>query len=202
MFFKRNCLFFCICLSVSLQIKAQQIPVVSYDNKIFVLEPSNLQGKDPNVTEVSELSVFNNYSFYKTLNCDKKTTSQEDIFMDVKSKLNYGYDTDCKTKKNLKTNKRPFLNLKWKILKDKKTILGYECVKATCFAYGAEFTAWFAPKLKYATGPVNFNGLPGLILEITSETSSYNATEIKFIDAKSTAVVNVVNQRIKGNKQG
>jgi GLPGLI family protein len=197
-FKKKFCFLFFVFLGF--QVKSQETPVVSYKEKLLIFDSNNLLGKDLDITEVTELSVFNNYSFYKTLNCDNSTSSEEDIFMDIKSKLNYGYDTDCKTKKVLKINERPFLNVKWTILKDKKKILGYQCVKATCFAYGAEYTAWFAPELKYATGPVNFNGLPGLIFEITSEHSSYKATEIKFIDAKNTAIFNIINQRTKNEK--
>lgn len=47
-----------------------------------------------------------------------------------------------------------------------KTILGYECQKATCTFRGREWTAWFALDIPISDGPWKFSGLPGLIMEV------------------------------------
>lgn len=55
--------------------------------------------------------------------------------------------------------------INWKIIKGQtKMICGYNCEKAVGEIYGREFTVWFAPELKYASGPWKLKGLPGLIL--------------------------------------
>jgi len=84
--------------------------------------------------------------------------------------------------------------LPWKIQKDKSTYLGYDIKKATYTDKDIlVYTAWFAPKLAIKNGPVEYTGLPGLILklEIVSKDDKegenkriYNATEIK-IDPKA-----------------
>ncbi|MCC1485315.1 GLPGLI family protein [Winogradskyella immobilis] len=64
---------------------------------------------------------------------------------------------------------------KWKITKEHKIISGYKCYKATAIHKGynpmrqKEFvqyiTAWFAPEISIPYGPVDYYGLPGLVLE-------------------------------------
>lgn len=66
-------------------------------------------------------------------------------------------------------------NHNWNILSESKKIDNYLCYKATCTeSYTARdgktkervITAWFCPELPYSFGPLEFNGLPGLILEL------------------------------------
>ncbi len=62
--------------------------------------------------------------------------------------------------------------LDWKITKEKKSIAGFEVLKATAKMddnYNTEVTAWYSPKLNFKSGPDKFWGLPGLILEVESE---------------------------------
>ncbi len=55
----------------------------------------------------------------------------------------------------------------WNLQEDStKTILGYECQKATCKFRGREWTAWFALDIPISDGPWKFSGLPGLIMEV------------------------------------
>jgi GLPGLI family protein len=59
--------------------------------------------------------------------------------------------------------------IKWKIEKGNKEILAYACKKATCEFRGRKYTAYYTPKISIPDGPYKFYGLPGLILEISSE---------------------------------
>jgi len=56
---------------------------------------------------------------------------------------------------------------KWKIGKNSKEILGYNCLEAS---YQEDSTtnivAWFTPQIQQFNGPANYQGLPGLILQI------------------------------------
>lgn len=60
----------------------------------------------------------------------------------------------------------------WKIYKENKKIGNYVCLKATTEisinSQGSKelITAWFTPKIPLSFGPLGYDGLPGLILEL------------------------------------
>jgi len=82
----------------------------------------------------------------------------------------------------IEENFNPF---NWKLLNESKTILGYNCYRATT-NNGLDNTtieAWYAPDLPYQFGPKGYHGLPGLILEIIqNKTLHYTTTEIDWSD--------------------
>jgi GLPGLI family protein len=79
----------------------------------------------------------------------------------------------------------------WEISTETKTIDTYLCYKAI---YSFEFvarnnkkrtktiTAWFAPSLPFSYGPIEFHGLPGLILELNKNYTTYSAQKIVLLD--------------------
>ncbi len=69
--------------------------------------------------------------------------------------------------------------LKWKILNEKATILGYSCRKAVTKYYNLDVYAWFTEDLPISDGPSIYSGLPGLILKI-----EHNYLEIVAFDVK------------------
>lgn len=92
-----------------------------------------------------------------------------------------------------------FLNEKydWIITAESKKIGEYTCYKATSerklknrngTEYLSSVIAWFAPVLPYNFGPKDFNGLPGLILELQFNKSVYLATKIE-VDTNSKAKI-------------
>lgn len=62
---------------------------------------------------------------------------------------------------------------KWVIQDSSKLILGHECQKAVCQYRGHCWTAWFAMDIPIPDGPWKLCGLPGLIMEATSEDNSH-----------------------------
>ena len=77
----------------------------------------------------------------------------------------------------------------WLITEESKMIDSYICYKATCtemfknrdgIEKSREIVAWFAPSLPYSFGPKQFNGLPGLILEITDNNITLLANKIEY----------------------
>lgn len=67
----------------------------------------------------------------------------------------------------------------WQIFREKDKILNYEVRKATWQKDSTTlYTAWFAPKFTYKTGPDLQFGLPGLILKIEERKSQENWTNI------------------------
>jgi len=86
------------------------------------------------------------------------------------------------------TNLKP----KFKLTNETKIIGGYKCYKAITsetvyfskFGIGMEDTvnhvvAWYTTEIPIQFGPLNFFGLPGLILELKFSTKTYTATDIK-----------------------
>lgn len=82
----------------------------------------------------------------------------------------------------------------WNITSESKDINGYLCYKATCdykqMGMKGEFTrtaiAWFCPKIPVNCAPEDFNGLPGLVLELNTGMTVYVVKEIKFSDKEIT----------------
>lgn len=76
---------------------------------------------------------------------------------------------------------------KWKLTEEEKDILGYTCKKATVNQVMAgsqgkvvfPVEAWYAPDIPLNFGPLGYNGLPGLILEISVKGEHYYAKRIE-----------------------
>ncbi|WP_037322020.1 GLPGLI family protein [Salegentibacter sp. Hel_I_6] len=62
----------------------------------------------------------------------------------------------------------------WEILPENKLIEGYQAQKATTTFAGRNYIAWFTSEIPMQEGPYKFNGLPGLILEISDTQNHYN----------------------------
>lgn len=81
-----------------------------------------------------------------------------------------------------------FHQITWKLTKEKKDIGKYQCYKAILIkgkgllGYDENMTieTWYSPELPVPFGPLNFEGLPGLILELKLGSNIYYATAIKF----------------------
>lgn len=80
-------------------------------------------------------------------------------------------------------------NLKWEITDETKKIDSLICLKAkTTIKKEAknkfktiDITAWFCPNIPFQSGPKNFNGLPGLIIELQEENVTFIVEKIEFI---------------------
>lgn len=71
---------------------------------------------------------------------------------------------------------------KWKIGKKSKSILGYNCLEASFEQDSTtKMTAWFTPQVQHFNGPFDYQGLPGLILQVDINDGErvISATEIK-----------------------
>ena len=102
----------------------------------------------------------------------------------------------------------------WTLEEGEKEIAGYLCKRASCSFRGREYTAWYAPEIPISEGPYAFNGLPGLILELSDTRNHYRfmvngITQVNTYDPIYYATRNVINtsreqtrkalQRIKDN---
>lgn len=80
---------------------------------------------------------------------------------------------------------------KWKIGTKQKQILGYNCMEASFRVDSATaLVAWFAPQLQISNGPSDYQGLPGMILQIDVNDGErmITATEIA-LDSVDTSVL-------------
>ena len=81
----------------------------------------------------------------------------------------------------------------WRLLEGTRNIAGYSCRKASYdYTYTdldgidktVHVTAWYAPDLPYPYGPAGFDGLPGLILEVSTQWKrkrTYRATSLNLV---------------------
>lgn len=93
--------------------------------------------------------------------------------------------------------KKDFYKINWEITAESKTIDGYLCYKAV---YNKEYmgrdnktkinriVAWFAPSLPYGFGPKEYNGTPGLILELQEFDTIYYASSITILKDKELVI--------------
>ena len=90
----------------------------------------------------------------------------------------------------------------WEILPENKLIEGYQAQKATTTFAGRKYIAWFTSEIPISEGPYKFNGLPGLILEISDIQNHYNYKLKSFEKFKNPASVELkVSHFIKSDKK-
>lgn len=81
-------------------------------------------------------------------------------------------------------------DLKWELINEKKIIGEYTCYKAVTKIKKsgpklegrnmfASIIAWYCPTISFNYGPMDFNSLPGLILELSIKDFTYFASTIK-----------------------
>jgi GLPGLI family protein len=78
--------------------------------------------------------------------------------------------------------------LDWKLEQEKKKIGKYICYKATKKDYyigssgrkiPIDIIAWYTPEIPFSFGPLKYNGLPGLIIELSNNKVTFFAKEIQ-----------------------
>lgn len=85
-------------------------------------------------------------------------------YKDVKNQI---FFSNCLfSKYNLSDNT---YKIKWEIKPEIKTILNYECQLARGKLRGRMYSVYFTSEIPIKNGPYKFDGLPGLILEVSSD---------------------------------
>lgn len=91
---------------------------------------------------------------------------------------------------------------KWEVSSESKKIGKYTCYKATTInnihnsrgVVSVEIVAWFTPEIPFNFGPKEYNGLPGLIIELKE---GFNVFKLKKLIKNDKLVIN---KPIKGKK--
>ncbi len=84
-------------------------------------------------------------------------------------------------------------NYNYKLTKEKKTVLGFLCYKAT---FGKGRYAWYTPEIPVNFGPGKYNGLPGLVLEAMHKGLLITAKKINLDSNNIQLEVPVVGKKI------
>lgn len=147
-----------------------------------------------------ELKFNSNFSSFTEIQTLESEQYDENLLYSTKivyATLNTYFVDDSKKELITKQSDGSLLKSKtlessgWEISTESKTIDTYLCYKAIYnYQYIARdnktktktITAWFAPSLPFPYGPIEFHGLPGLILELTKDYTTYLAKKVVFKD--------------------
>lgn len=79
------------------------------------------------------------------------------------------------------------VKIDWQLAEGNKKLNGYDCLKATAFFRGRNYTAWYAPEIALPLGPYLFKGLPGLVMEVSDsrEHYSFRLIQLRFDERKN-----------------
>lgn len=183
---------------------------IIYEAEILINEDSkdeNKKDKDfddlvKSQNKVSyELDFNKNVSFFKAL--EKITTNNKNINI-VNIIVGDGrFYSFRKTKKTI-IKKESFGNLflievpqfDWRLTQESKKIGEYICYKATTSKEIEtrrgksirNITAWYTSQIPYNFGPKEYNGLPGLILELQEDSLLFKVTKISLFKDKEMEI--------------
>jgi GLPGLI family protein len=87
------------------------------------------------------------------------------------------------------------IQLEWDIITSEKVkeIAGYYCQKAITKFRGRVYEAYYTTDVPIPNGPYKFQGLPGLILEVSSTDGYYKATAIEVNKLKEDSQIIIEN---------
>lgn len=169
------------------------------------------------ITKTDELKIFKGTEFKLTCNAtksrfelikkmDSDASKSNNRFIALAGAKGVFYK-DLKTKEHLKTKtfrREDFIivndpndqRYKWKLTKETKIIGGYKCYKAVHIDSGEfegtkfsiETIVYYTPDIPLQFGPIQFYGLPGLILEAQSSNYYYIAKKILFSKHKKVDI--------------
>jgi GLPGLI family protein len=177
----------------------------------------------------SDFEKHNGYNKKMILFFDKSTSTyyQEYIFNDIEA-YEYFYEVSLKTSLYKNLNEKQYWqnkqildkyftitdslpDYKWEITGESKKIGSYLTIKAIgeenkIIRKGAKnhkikrkLTAWFCPEIPISNGPELYGGLPGLIMEISSEREIYVLKELLINPKKKLKIKKPKIHKMKGN---
>jgi len=110
------------------------------------------------------------------------------IFTNNKNKTIWVYDEILNDRYKYKESEE----LIWKLENERKTILNYECQKASTSFAGREYIAWFTTEIPISKGPYIFCGLPGLIIKIHDTKKHYVFDLVSFSQMQQTGFITLL----------
>lgn len=95
----------------------------------------------------------------------------------------------------------PVPDLEWKISSKHKTVMGYKCQSATVEFRGREYEVWYTIDIPLSFGPWKFQGLPGLILEVTDSKNEFRFTANGIKHVKGANDIMIYDEQIREIKR-
>lgn len=184
---------FCSTVSIAQTLEVEYLNKLKLDETTFnkIKNPiirQMVKKKLQNTNTIYKLTSRNGISLYKLFNVNSAENSSENVEYKVSDDIVY-----LNQKKNLMLKQTTFLNRlflikdtivvqNWKLSDETKNIGKYLCKKATTEMGNSMVTAWFTEEIPSNVGPYIYNGLPGLILEVETNSQIYSATKVSFSD--------------------
>jgi len=157
---------------------------ISREQYLFMKNIMKKQG-EKDYEMIFQNGVSNYYEYEKNEIVDKDI---ENVIGNMKFGLLYKNLTNNNYLKEKEFLGKQFLiednlpDFNWKILEETKNIESFICLKAigeiTDDDKKIEVVAWFAKDIHVSNGPLLYNGLPGLILEIDTESVNLKCNKI------------------------
>lgn len=133
------------------------------------------------------LSSFYLSKEFKSQELEYTESSKKDVFVAKYTGAIYGKKGSFyKLDSDLNVFSTTIADYEWEILNETKEIDGFLCYKAKTVKtiknpagyFSSPVVAWFCPQLSFSAGPLDFNDLPGLILQVKYRGATYEATKI------------------------
>ena len=145
-------------------------------NTVYILQIGKNYSKFTEYNNLKRDSLNKNFSSLKTVGAKEanelsqfKVQSKKTLIKDINNKTNLIQDVIGYTYQY--EDKQPVL--KWNLINESKEILGFKSKKATTHYSGRNYTAWYSAAIPINNGPYIFQGLPGLILSLSSDDGEY-----------------------------
>ncbi|MDD3723114.1 MAG: GLPGLI family protein [Lutibacter sp.] len=162
---------------------------VNYDYTLQMLGPESKYLVGSVLTFNSKESIYEIDHTHSLDNIDVEFNGEQGSIFNVKSNNNDFVYKNMQEKtmyySNLIGFKKIFIKdslniMNWTLTVNKKNVLGYMCQEATTSYGGRNYTAYFTSEISISNGPWRFNGLPGLILEVSDTDGVFkiNATNL------------------------
>ncbi|GAB0157009.1 hypothetical protein CHRYSEOSP005_22780 [Chryseobacterium sp. Alg-005] len=145
---------------------------------------------------------FYNYEFVKTDSINKTRGEHNAIWDDTPAiirKKNSNVNSSYMIVQNLfviDTEDK----IDWKLSEQTKNMGGYTLQKATAKFGGRNWTAWFTKDINLSEGPYKFNGLPGLIFEISDDKDNFKFSLVKSYQLAKTYETRDILENFAGQK--
>lgn len=216
--FLHNVIFVSICFFLVLSCYSQNISgKITYKFSMKPISEKMIDSINNNVSKNAKMNDFTKTIFknVKDVNGFLDFKNEESLYyLEDEMKIDDGKmfnlnrifaGSDNKYYKNIKTNEQyhessvfdelsliEYEDRKWQITQESKKIGEYLCFKVidmTSPNQKIKAIAWFTPEIPVNFGPLNFNGLPGLILEVESGKTIIIATKIELNPQKEIIII-------------
>lgn len=182
----------------------QKIIKVSYMNMPISSHQVNNNAGVSQESRDNDIALQSSYKFYYTLWIDPKTKrsiykmdstkinkpeSQKDVQLMINDSFNYcvrqnenSYFLNESIFNQKFYAEGKLSDIEWKITAEEKELLGFKARKAV--SKKAEFliTTWYTDDIPVSSGPVNFFGLPGLVIWSEDFFRTTQMTKIEYLD--------------------